>query len=80
MKVVLVLFALPVVCVSNGLRIAGLTLLAEYVDPSYLYGNLHHHGGIGFFLLGLSLLLSILHLMRIGQGFQPRLVKASERD
>jgi exosortase len=80
MKVALVLFALPVVCVSNGLRIAGLTLLAEYVDPSYLYGNLHHHGGVGFFLLGLLLLLAILHLLRLGQGFQPQLVKSSESD
>src|ERR1017187_2809120 len=60
-KVVLVLFALPVVCVTNGLRIAGLTLLAEYVDASYLHGNLHHHGGVGFFLLALLFLLSILH-------------------
>ena len=67
-KVVLVLFALPVVCVTNGLRIAGLTLLAEYVDASYLYGSLHHHGGIGFFLLALLFLFAILHLLRIGQS------------
>jgi exosortase len=80
MKVVLVFVALPVVCVSNGLRIAGLALLAEYVDPSYLYGNLHHHGGIGFFLLGLLLLLSILQLLRRSQNFQPHLVKSCESD
>ena len=66
-KVVLVLFALPVVCVTNGLRIASLTLLAEYVDPSYLHGSLHHNGGIGFFLLALLFLFAILHLLRIGQ-------------
>jgi exosortase len=80
MKVVLVFFAFPVVCVSNGLRITGLALLAEYVDPSYLYGNLHHHGGIGFFLLGLLLLLAILQLLRRSQNFQPHLVKSSESD
>ena len=67
-KVVLVLFALPVVCVTNGLRIASLTLLAEYVDPSYLHGSLHHNGGIGFFLLALLFLFAILHLLRIGQS------------
>ena len=67
-KVVLVLFALPVVCVTNGLRIAALTLLAEYVDPSYLHGSLHHHGGVGFFLLALLFLFAILHLLRIGQS------------
>src|ERR1700686_2251334 len=67
-KVVLVLFALPVVCVTNGLRIAGLTLLAEYVDASYLHGSLHRHGGMGFFLLALLFLFAILYLLRIGQG------------
>ena len=67
-KVVLVLFALPIVCVTNGLRIAGLTLLAEYVDASFLHGSLHHQGGMGFFLLALLFLFAILHLLRIGQG------------
>jgi exosortase len=67
-KVVLVLFALPVVCVTNGLRIAGLTLLAEYVDASYLHGSLHRHGGMGFFLLALLFLSAILHLLRISQS------------
>ena len=67
-KVVLVLFALPIVCVTNGLRIAGLTLLAEYVDPSFLYGNLHRKGGMGFFLLALLLLFVILQLLGRRQG------------
>jgi exosortase len=67
-KVVLILFALPIVCVTNGLRIAGLTLLAEYVDPSFLHGSLHRQGGMGFFLLALLLLFAILQLLRRGQG------------
>jgi exosortase len=62
----LVLFALPIVCVSNGVRIAGLTLLAEYVDPSFLHGSLHHQGGVFFFLLALVLLFAILQLLRRG--------------
>lgn len=63
-KVVLVLFALPIVCVTNGLRIASLTLLAEYVDPSFLHGSLHRQGGMGFFLLALLLLFAILQPLR----------------
>ena len=63
-KVLLVLLALPVVCVTNGLRIAGLTVLAEYVDPSWLHGSLHRQGGMGFFLLALALLFAILHPLR----------------
>jgi exosortase len=66
-KVVLVLFALPIVCVTNGLRIAGLTLLAEYVDSSFLHGNLHRQGGMGFFLLALLLLYAVLRLVQRGQ-------------
>jgi len=65
-RVVLVLVALPIVCVTNGLRIAGLTLLSEYVNPSFLHGNLHHKGGMGFFVLALIFLLGILHLLRKG--------------
>ena len=67
-KLVLVLFVLPIVCISNGLRIAGLTLLAAYVDPSFLSGNLHRRGGVGFFLLALLLLYAVLHLLRGGRG------------
>jgi exosortase len=66
-KFVLVLFTLPIVCVTNGLRIAILTLLAVYVDASFLYGNLHRVGGIGFFLVAIALLFGILWLLRKGE-------------
>jgi exosortase len=36
---------------KNGIRIVTLTLLAIYVDPSFLFGTLHRDGGIVFFLL-----------------------------
>jgi len=45
---------------KNGIRIATLTLLAMYVDPGFLYGRLHHQGGVVFFLIGLVLLLPVL--------------------
>jgi len=76
-KVLLVLFALPIVCVTNGVRIAGLTLLAEYVNPSFLYGRLHHQGGVGFFLLALALLFVMLRLLRWGQRPETSGVKPS---
>ncbi len=62
--VVLVLTTLPIVCVTNGLRIAMLTLLAEYINPRYMDGPLHHEGGIGFFLLALVIMFGILHLLK----------------
>jgi exosortase len=66
-RILLVLFALPVVCISNGLRIAGLTLLSVYVDPRFMHSNLHREGGIGFFLLALLLLFAVLRLLQWGQ-------------
>ena len=56
-----------VMIVKNGIRIVTLTLLASYVDPGFLYGDLHHKGGIVFFLVGLLILLPILWLLRKGE-------------
>jgi exosortase len=47
------LFVIPLSILKNGMRIVTLSTLAIYVNPGFLYGNLHHHGGIVFFLLGL---------------------------
>jgi exosortase len=62
-RTALVLSAIPIVCLTNGLRIAVLTLLAEYVNVSFLSGSLHRRGGIFFFLLGLGLLMICLQLL-----------------
>ncbi len=58
---------LLVMIIKNGVRIATLTILAQYVDPGFLYGKLHHQGGVVFFLLGLLLLLPILWLLQRGE-------------
>jgi len=50
--------------VKNGIRIVTLSLLSIYVDPSFLTGNLHHQGGILFFLLALGILLPLLWLLQ----------------
>jgi exosortase len=52
---------------KNGIRIVSLTLLAMHVDPSFLYGKLHHQGGIVFFLLSLLLLAPLLWLLQRGE-------------
>ena len=55
-----VLLALPLGIIKNGIRITTLTLLAIYVDPSFLSGNLHREGGFLFFLLALAMLAPVL--------------------
>jgi exosortase len=58
-KFVVVVLALLLSVVKNGIRIATLTLLSLYVNPGFLNGKLHQQGGFLFFLLALLILLPI---------------------
>lgn len=51
---------LPIAILKNGIRIVTLSLLAIHVDPSFLFGRLHHDGGFLFFGVGLALLACLL--------------------
>jgi exosortase len=62
-----VMVGLVIMIVKNGIRIATLTILAQYVDPGFLYGRLHHEGGVVFFLIGLLLLLPVYWLLQRGE-------------
>jgi len=62
-----VLAGLFVMVLKNGVRIVTLTLLASYVDPSFLFGRLHREGGFVFFALGLALLAPLLWLLERGE-------------
>ncbi|MBZ5539490.1 MAG: exosortase/archaeosortase family protein [Acidobacteriia bacterium] len=66
-QLVFVLCGVFVMIVKNGVRIVTLTLLANYVNPGFLYGNLHREGGVVFFLLGLLLLVPVLWLLQRGE-------------
>jgi len=66
-KLVFVFAGLFMMLIKNGIRIATLTLLANYVNPDFLYGDLHHKGGVVFFLIGLALLIPIYLLLRRGE-------------
>jgi len=52
-RLLLCAVVVPLAILKNGLRIATLSTLAINLDPGFLYGNLHHHGGIFFFMLAL---------------------------
>jgi len=66
-KAVFVFAGLLMMLVKNGVRIATLTILAQYVNRGFLYGRLHHEGGIVFFLLGLVLLIPVYWFLRRGE-------------
>jgi exosortase len=63
-KAILVLAVLPLALIKNAVRIVSLTLLAMYVNPSFLHGHLHNEGGIVFFLLSLGLVTPLFVLLR----------------
>jgi len=61
---VFVLAGIVVMIVKNGIRIVTLTLLANYVDPGFLFGSLHRQGGVVFFMIGLLLLVPVFWLLQ----------------
>jgi exosortase len=70
-QVVLVLAGLFVMILKNAIRIVTLTLLASYVDPGFLYGDLHREGGVVFFLIGLAILAPLLWWLERGERKPP---------
>jgi exosortase len=63
-KALLVALIVPMALVKNSIRIVSLSLLASHVDPRFLTGQLHHEGGIVFFVLTLALLAPPFVLIR----------------
>lgn len=64
-RIVLTASIFPVTIVKNAVRITTLSLLAIYVDKSWLTGSfLHHSGGIFFFLLALLILVPVLLFLK----------------
>ena len=63
-KVLVVAIALPLSVAKNGLRIFTIGVLGSRVDPDYLTGRLHRHGGIIFFLIALALIFLLLWFLQ----------------
>jgi exosortase/archaeosortase family protein len=63
--------AIPLSIAKNGVRIFTISMLGTRVDPGFLHGNLHRHGGVIFFLL--ALLAVVLLLWLLGRSENPHL-------
>ena len=68
---VFVVAGMVIMMIKNGVRIATLTILAQYVDPGFLYGRLHHEGGVVFFLFGLLLMLPLFMILERSEKSRP---------
>ncbi len=63
-KAIFVLLIVPFSVAKNAVRIFTLSTLAMYVNPGFLYGRLHHEGGIVFFLIALAGLMFLLWILQ----------------
>ncbi len=64
-RIVLSLCIFPITIFKNSLRIVTITLLASYVDPSWITNSwLHKAGGKPFFILALLFLALVLWFLR----------------
>jgi exosortase len=63
-KSFVVLAAIPLSIAKNGLRVFTLSMLAAYVDPTFLRGRLHHNGGILVFPIALGGLIVLIWVVR----------------
>ena len=74
-KLGLLAFVVPLAIVKNAFRIVGLSLLANYVDPTFITDSVwHRSGGIPLFLLSLVVLFSLVWLLRRSErklGYYP---------
>jgi exosortase len=66
-EAVFLLAGIVMMIVKNGIRIVTLTVLASYVDPAFLYGNLHREGGVVFFMIGLLLMVPVFWILQSGE-------------
>jgi exosortase len=66
-QAVFLLAGIVMMIVKNGIRIVTLTVLASYVDPGFLYGNLHREGGVVFFMIGLLLMVPVFWVLQSGE-------------
>jgi len=70
-KILVVLATIPLSIARNGFRIFALSMLGIHVDPGFLFGNLHHRGGIVFFVLALAAILFLLWMLRRSEDQRP---------
>ena len=62
-RALIMLAALPLSILKNGVRVFTLAALAAYFDPAVLKSRLHHQGGILFFAAALGAVVGLIWLL-----------------
>jgi len=63
-RLALVASTIPIAILKNGIRICVIVWLSAYVDRGFLYGPVHHYGGIVFTPLGVGLFWAVFTGLR----------------
>jgi exosortase len=71
-KAILILSTIPLAIFKNAVRIVTLSSLGVYVDRSFLYGRLHHQGGLLFALIALAIFAPLLFALQKSEGSADR--------
>jgi exosortase len=66
-QILLVAVALPLSVVKNAVRIFTIAVLSTHVDPAYMTGRLHRHGGIIFLAAAVLVVIALLWILRRGE-------------
>lgn len=77
-QVLLDAIAIPLSVAKNAVRIFTIIELGTRVDPGYLNGRLHHHGGFVFLGLALMVVIGLLWRLRRGEAGGSRKMRNAE--
>jgi len=74
-KAVVFAAAIPLAVAKNGLRIFVIAELGTRVDPGFLDGNLHHHGGIVFLAIAVAIVSGFIWILRQNESVGPGIMR-----
>ncbi|HEX9111247.1 MAG TPA: exosortase [Terriglobales bacterium] len=78
-KALLIVAAILLSVVKNGLRIFVIAELATRVDPGFLDGNLHHHGGPVFLAIAVVIVIGLIWILRRSETSPSRVISEPPR-
>jgi exosortase len=78
-KALLIVAAIPLSVIKNGLRIFVIAELATRVDPGFLDGTLHHHGGPVFLAVAVVIVIVLIWILRRSETAQSRVLAEPRR-
>lgn len=74
-KALVIALSIPLAVAKNGLRIFVIAELGTRVDPGFLDGKLHHHGGIVFLAIALMIVIGLIWILRRSESLGSRPVE-----